>query len=329
MTRRKFITLLGGAAAAWPLAARAQQPDHVRRIGILMYLVSDDADAQSRNAAFLQGLQEMGWAVGRNVRIDYRWGASNFDPERMRKGAVELVALAPDVVLTTTVPIALALRQVSRTVPIVFAGAIDPVGAGLVASLARPGGNATGFTTFEYGISAKWLVLKEISPGVKRVAVLREPTVAGIGQLAAMQTAAPSLGVELQPIDARDVGEFERVLADFAGTPNGGLIVPLSTSAETHRTRIIALGDRHRLPAVYPSRVDAALGGLISYGPDTVDLYRRAAGYVDRILKGEKPADLPVQAPTKYELVINLKTAKALGITMPDSLLARADEVIE
>jgi putative ABC transport system substrate-binding protein len=224
----------------------------------------------------------------------------------------------------------LALQQVSRTVPIVFAAAIDPVGAGLVASLARPGGNATGFTMFEYGISAKWLeLLKEISPGVKRVAVLREPTVAGIGQLAAMQTAAPSLGVELQPIDARDVGEFERVLADFAGAPNVGLIVPLSTSAETHRTRIIALADRHRLPAVYPSRVDAALGGLISYGPDTVDRYRRAAGYVDRILRGEKPADLPVQAPTKYELVINLKTAKALGLDVAPTLLARADEVIE
>jgi putative tryptophan/tyrosine transport system substrate-binding protein len=301
----------------------------VRRIGILMYLASDDADAQSRNAAFLQGLQELGWAVGRNVRIDYRWGASNFDPERMRKGAVELVALAPDVVLATTAPIVLALQQVSRTVPIVFAGAIDPVGAGLVASLARPGGNATGFTMFEYGISAKWLELKEISPGVKRVAVLREPTVAGIGQLAAMQTAAPSFGVELQPIDARDVGEFERVLADFAGAPNGGLIVPLSTSAETHRTRIIALADRHRLPAVYPTRVYAALGGLISYGPDAVDQYRRAAGYVDRILRGEKPADLPVQHPTKYELVINFKTAKALGLTVPPTLLARADEVIE
>jgi putative tryptophan/tyrosine transport system substrate-binding protein len=330
MKRRKFITLLGGAAAAWPLAARAQQPDRVRRIGILTYLASDDADAQSRNAAFLQGLQELGWAVGHNVRIDYRWGASNFDPERMRKGAAELVALAPDVVLAASVPIVLALQQVSRTVPIVFAAAIDPVGAGLVASLARPGGNATGFTMFEYGISAKWLeLLKEISPGVKRVAVLREPTVAGIGQRAAMQTAAPSFGVELQPIDARDVGEFERVLADFAGAPNGGLIVPLSTSAETHRMRIIALADRRRLPAVYPSRVDVALGGLISYGPDTVDRYRRAAGYVDRILKGEKPADLPVQAPTKYELVINLKTAKALGLTVPDSLLARANEVIE
>ena len=328
-SRREFITLLG-AAAAWPLAGWAQPSGQMRQIGMLMHLASDDADAQSRNAAFLQGLQELGWAVGRNVRIEYRWGASNFDPERMRKGAVELVALAPDVVLATTVPIVLALQEVSRTVPIVFAGAIDPVGAGLVASLARPGGNATGFTMFEYGISAKWLeLLKEISPGVKRVAVLREPTVAGIGQLAAMQTAAPSFEVELQPIDARDVSEFERALADFARAPNGGLIVPLSTSSETHRKRIVALADRHRLPAVYPSRVDAAIGGLISYGPDQVDQCRRSAGYVDRILKGEKPADLPVQAPTKYELVINLKTAKALGLEIPSSVLARADEVIE
>jgi len=224
----------------------------------------------------------------------------------------------------------LALQQVSRTVPIVFVTAIDPVGAGLVASLARPGGNATGFTMFEYGISAKWLeLLKEISPGVKRVAVLREPTVAGIGQLAAMQTAAPSFEVELQPIDARDVSEFERALADFARAPNGGLIVPLSTSAETHRKRIVALADRHRLPAVYPSRVDAAIGGLISYGPDQVDQCRRSAGYVDRILKGEKPADLPVQAPTKYELIINLRTARALGLELPASVLARADEVVE
>jgi putative ABC transport system substrate-binding protein len=330
MNRRGFITMLGGAAAARPQAGWAQPSGRMRRIGILAHLPSDDADAQSCNAALLQGLQELGWAVGRNVRIDYRWGASNFDPERMHKGAVELVALAPDVVVATTVPIVLALQQVSRTVPIVFAAAIDPVGAGLVASLARPGGNATGFTMFEYGISAKWLeLLKEISPGVKRVAVLREPTVAGIGQLAAMQTAAPSFQMELQPIDARDVGEFERVLADFAGAPNGGLIVPLSTSAETHRTRIMALADRHRLPAVYPRRVDAALGGLISYGPDQINQYRQAASYVDRILKGENPADLPVQHPTKYELVINLKTAKALGLTVPETLLARADEVIE
>jgi putative tryptophan/tyrosine transport system substrate-binding protein len=330
MRRRELIALLGGAAAAWPLAGWAQPSGQMRRIGILAHLPSDDADAQSCNAAFLQGLQELGWAVGRNVRIDYRWGASNFDPERMRKGAMELVALAPDVVVATTVPIVLALQQVSRTVPIVFAAAIDPVGAGLVASLARPGGNATGFTMFEYGISAKWLeLLKEISPGVKRVAVLREPTVAGIGQLAAMQTAAPSFEVELRPIDARDVDEFERVLADFAGAPNGGLIVPLSTSAETHRTRIIALADRHRLPAVYPRRVDVALGGLIAYGPDQINQYRQAAGYVDRILKGEEPADLPVQAPTKYDLAINLKTAKALGLDIPTTVLTRADEVIE
>ena len=243
---------------------------------------------------------------------------------------MELVSLAPDVVLATTAPIVLALQQVSRTVPIVFANVIDPVGAGLVTSLARPGSNSTGFTMFEYSISAKWLeLLKEISPSVKRVAVLREPTVAGIGQLAAMQTAAPSFEVELQPIDARDVGEFERALADFARAPNGGLIVPLSTSSETHRKRIVALADGRRLPAVYPSRVDAAIGGLISYGPDTEDQYRRAAGYVERILKGEMPADLPVQHPTKYQLVINLKTAKALGVTVSPSLLSRADEVIE
>jgi putative ABC transport system substrate-binding protein len=267
MKRREFITLLGGAAAAWPLAGWAQPSGQMRRIGILAHLPSDDADAQSCNAALLQGLQELSWAVGRNVRIDYRWGASNFDPERMRKGAMELVALAPDVVVATTVSIVLALQQVSRTVPIVFAAAIDPVGAGLVASLARPGGNATGFTMFEYGISAKWLeLLKEISPGVKRVAVLREPTVAGIGQLAAMQTAAPSFEVELRPI---------------------------------------------------------------AYGPDQINQYRQAAGYVDRILKGERPADLPVQHPTKYELVINSKTAKALGLEVPATLLARADEVIE
>ena len=328
MNRREFIAGLG--AAAWPLLAEAQQRERMRRIGVLSYLASDDAEWQSRNAAFLQGLQELGWVVGRNVRIDYRWGGSNLDPERIRKDAAELVALAPDVVLGTTGPIVQALQQASRTVPIIFADVIDPVGMGVVASLARPGGNSTGFIMFEYGISAKWLeLLKEIAPGVKRVAVLREPTIAGIGQLAAMQTAAPSFEVELQPIDARDVGEFERMLADFARAPNGGLIVPLSTSSETHRKRIVALADRHRLPAVYPSRVDAVIGGLISYGPDQVDQCRRSAGYVDRILNGDKPADLPVQAPTKYELVVNLKTAKALGLEVPPTLLARADEVIE
>ena len=248
----------------------------------------------------------------------------------MRKDAADLLALAPDVVLATTAPIVVALQQVSRTVPIAFATVIDPVGAGVVASLARPGGNATGFITFEYSISAKWLeLLKEISPGVKRVAVLREPTIAGIGQLAGLQTAAPSFGVELEPIDVSDAGEIERALADFAHATNSGLIVPLSTSSIAHRERIVALAARHRLPAVYPSRLDAAVGGLISYGPDFLDQYRRAAGYVDRILRGEKPADLPVQAPTKYELVVNLKTAKALGLDVPSTLLARADEVIE
>jgi ABC-type uncharacterized transport system substrate-binding protein len=330
MKRREFITLLGGAAITWPLAARAQPPGRMRRIGIFINLASEDPEGQSRNAAFLQGLQELGWSVGRNVRIDYRWGANNLDPDRMRKDAADLLALAPDVVLAATAPIVVALQQVSRTVPIAFVGVIDPVGAGLVASLARPGGNATGFIMFEYGISAKWLeLLKEISPGVKRVAVLREPTVAGIGQLAAMQSAAPSFGVELQPIDVSDAGVVERAFADLARAPNGGLIVTLSTSAIRHRELIVALAARHRLSAIYPSRLDAAVGGLMSYGPDGLDQYRRAAGYVDRILKGEKPVDLPVQAPTKYELVVNLKTAKALGLDLPATVLARADEVIE
>jgi putative ABC transport system substrate-binding protein len=325
--RREFITLIGGAAT-WPLAASARQAGSVRRIGILVNGAKADQEMQVRIAAFQRELGQLGWSEGHNVRIDPRF--SGADPERLPQLAKELVALNPEVIFVHTTPATKALQKETRTVPIVFAAAIDPVGAGLVASLARPGGSATGFTMFEYGISAKWLeLLKEFSPRVKRVAVLREPTVAGIGQLAAMQTAAPSFGVELQPIDARDVGEFERVLADFAGAPNGGLIVPLSTSAETHRTRIIALADRHRLPAVYPSRVDAALGGLMSYGPDTVNQYRRAASYVDRILRGEKPADLAVQAPTKYDLVINLKTAKALGLEVPPTLLALADEVIE
>jgi putative tryptophan/tyrosine transport system substrate-binding protein len=329
VNRRAFITLLGGAAVAWPVAGRGQQVP-MRRIGIFMNLASDDAEGQSRNAAFLQGLQELGWAVGRNVRIDYRWGASNYAPDRMYKDAKELLGLGPDVVLATTAPIVVALQQASRTVPIAFATVIDPVGAGVVASLARPGGNATGFILFEYGISAKWLeLLKEISPDVKRVAVLREPTVAGIGQLAAVQTAAPSFGMELQPIDVRDVSEIERALVDFARVPNRGLIVSLSTSSIAFREQIVALAARHRLPAVYPSRLDAAVGGLISYGPDMLDQYRRVAGYVDRILKGEKPAELPVQTPVKYELAINLKTAKALGIDVPATLLARANEVIE
>ena len=330
MKRREFITLLGGAAVAWPLGARAQPSVRVRRIGIFMNLASDDAEGQSRNAAFLQGLQELGWSVGRNVRVAYRWGANNLDPDRIRKDAADLLALTPDVVLAATAPIVVVLQRLSRTVPIAFVGVIDPVGAGLVASLARPGGNATGFSMFEYGLSAKWLeLLKEISPDVKRVAVLREPTIAGIGQLAAMQTAAPSFGVELQPIDVHDPGEIERALAEFARSPNGGLVVPLSTSAIAHRELIVALAAQQRLPAIYPNRLDVAGGGLISYGANGLDQYRRVAGYIDRILKGEKPADLPVQAPVKYELVLNLKAAKALGLEVPATLLARADEVIE
>jgi putative ABC transport system substrate-binding protein len=328
--RRKFITLLGCAAAAWPIAASAQPSGRMRRIGIFLNLVSDDTEGQNRNAAFLQGLQELGWSVGRNMRIEYRWGANNLDPERIRKDAADLLALAPDVVLAANTPIVVALQQVSRTVPIAFVGVIDPVGSGLVASLARPGGNATGFSLFEFGTSAKWLeLLKEISPGLKRVAVLREPTIASIGQLAAMQTAAPSFGMELRPVDVSGAGEIDRGLANFAHEPNGGLIVPLSTSAIIHRALIVALAARLRLPAIYPSRLDAIVGGLISYGPDGLDQYRRVAGYVDRILKGEKPADLPVQAPVKYELVVNLKTAKELGMQLPATIRARADEVIE
>ena len=325
LRRRDLITLIGGAAA-WPFAAHAQQP----AMPVVGFLFAGPADGSRHYAAaFRKGLSDTGNVEGQNVVVEYHWLEGQYDRARTLVADMAHRRVAVIASLGAT-PVALAAKAATASIPIVFAVPDDPVQLGLVASLARPGGSATGFTMFEYGISAKWLeLLKEFSPHVKRVAVLREPTVAGIGQLAAMQTAAPSFGVELQPIDARDVGEFERVLADFAGAPNGGLIVPLSTSSETHRTRIIALADRHRLPAVYPSRVDAALGGLISYGPDTVDRYRRAAGYVDRILKGEKPADLPVQAPTKYELVINLKTAKALGLTVPDSLLARADEVIE
>ncbi len=330
MRRRAFITLLGGAAAGWPLAAHAEQAERMRRIGVFMALAADDALSQSRNAVFLQRLQELGWTVGHNLQIDYRWGASNFDSERMRKDAAELLALSPDVVVAAITPIAVTFEQLSRTVPIVFVQAIDPVGAGVVASLARPGGNATGFLVFEYGLSAKWLeLLKEIAPSVKRVAVLREPTIAGIGQFAAMQTAAPSVGVELQPIEVREGGEIERALADFARGPDGGLVVAQSVSAIALRKQIVALASRYQLPAVYSSRLEAAAGGLISYGPDQIDSYRLVAGYVDRILRGEKPADLPVQAPTKYELVINLKTAKELGLKISSSLIARAYEVIE
>jgi putative ABC transport system substrate-binding protein len=307
--RRDFITLLGGAAA-WPLAARAQQPGGMRRIGVLMNLAVDDPESQARIIAFVQGLQQLGWAEGRNLRIDIRWGAD--DPDRSRRYAAELVALAPDV-------------------PIVFTTVGDPVGGGFVESLARPGGNATGFMLFEYSISVKWLeLLKEIAPYVRRTAVLRDPaTASGAGQLGAVQSVAPSFGVELSPVGVRDAGEIERAIAAFAREPNGGLIVTGSALATVHRELIITLAARHKLPAVYYERAFAKSGGLISYGPDRVDPYRRAAGYVDRIVKGEKPADLPVQAPTKYELVINLETAKALGLEIPATLLARVDEVIE
>jgi ABC-type uncharacterized transport system substrate-binding protein len=327
--RREFITLLGGAAAAWPLGARAQQGERMRRIGVLMAIAADDPEAQARLTAFVQGLQQLGWTVGQNVRVDHRWGGSNADDTR--KYAAELVALAPDVILAHSSASLAPLLLATRTVPLVFTIVADPVGAGFVESLARPGGNATGFTNFEYSIAGKWLeLLKEIAPGVTRAAVLRESAIsAGVGQFGAIQALAQPLGVELRPVDVRDAGEIERAITAFARGSNGGLIVTGSPTAVVHRGLIVALAARHRLPAVYNTRLYATGGGLISYGPDFVDQFRRAAGYVDRILKGEKPADLPVQAPTKYELVINLKTAKALGLEVPPMLLARADEVIE
>jgi putative ABC transport system substrate-binding protein len=330
MRRREFITFFGVAALAGPRAARAQQADRVRRVGVLMSRAAGDPEEQARFAGFLQGLQKLGWTDGRNVRIDYRWAAA--DADRSRTYAAELVALAPDVILASGSTSVAALLQTTRTVPIVFVNVIDPVGAGYVARLARPGGNATGFTAFEYSLSGKWLeLLKEIAPNLTRIAILRDPALAaGIGQFAAIQAMAPSsLGVELSPIDVRDGGEIERDVATFARESNGGLIVTGSSSAAVHRELIVMLAARLRLPAVYPFRYFVTSGGLISYGPDPIDVFRRAAGYVDRILKGEKAADLPVQAPTTYELAINLKTAKALGLTLPPSLLARADEVIE
>jgi ABC-type uncharacterized transport system substrate-binding protein len=327
--RREFITLLGGAVAAWPVAARAQQAA-MRRIGVLLSTVESDPRGLEYITAFAQGLAELGWTVGRNVRIEYRWGAG--DPNRFRRYAAELVALSPDVVLASGGTIVEAFQQASHTIPIVFVNTIDPVGGGYVESLARPGTNATGFASFEFSMSGKWLeLLKEIAPGVKRVAVIRDASVpAGSGGFAAIQTVAPSLGVELTPVGVRDSDEIERAITTFARASNGALIVvgPVS-SVRPHYDLIIAVAARHRLPAVYPNRPFVISGGLMSYGNDPVDPYRRAAGYVDRILKGEKPADLPVQAPTKYELVINLKTAKALGLEVPPTLLARADEVIE
>jgi len=327
--RREFITLLGGTVAAWPLTARGQQPERIRRIGVLMNQAADDPEGQARLIAFVQALQQFGWTNGRNVRIDTRWAAGDVD--RIRKYAAEFAALAPDVILATGSFGVGASLQATRAVPIVFVIVPDPVGAGFVDSLARPGGNATGFLQFEYAQSGKWLeLLKQVAPGVMRVAVLRDPALtAGIGQFGVIQSAAQSLGVEVSPVNVRDPGEIERGVAAFARSPNGGLILTGSALATVHRKLIINLAARHKLPAVYVTRYFVMDGGLISYGIDYLDQYRQAAGYVDRILKGEKPADLPVQAPTKYELVINLKTAKALGIDVPPTLLARADEVIE
>jgi len=325
--RRAFIAALGGVAA-WPFVTRAQQGERLRRIGVLMSGSADNPDALAWITALAQGLQERGWTVGGNVRIEYRWGAGDLD--RFRKYAAELVALFPDVIVATAGSIVGALQQASRTVPIVFVTTVDPVGGGWVESLARPGGNATGFASFEF--SGKWLeLLKEITPRVTRVAVIRDPAVpAGSGGLAAIQTVAPSFGVELAPIGVRSADEIERGITALARSANGGLIVVGPPSSVTlHRNLIIALAARHRLPAVYGSRTWSTVGGLISCGIEPLDQYRRAAGYVDRILKGEKPADLPVQQPTKYELVINLKTAKAIGLDVPLTLLSRADEVIE
>jgi putative ABC transport system substrate-binding protein len=329
MMRRDFITLLSGAAAAWPLAARAQQGERMRRIGVLMPADVDDPDAQDRLTAFQRTLQQLGWTDGRNVRIDYRWSKS--DADAMRKNAAELVASAPDVILANGSAAMGPLLQATRAVPIVFAAVADPVGAGYVNSLARPGGNATGFVLYEFGLSNKWLeLLKEVAPRVVRVAVIRDSSVsAGIGQFAAIQSAAPSFGVELTAVNVNEAIEIERAVADFARVPNGGLIVTGSALAVTHRNLIVQLAARHRLPAVYFRKIMVTSGGMMSYGPDLMEHFRQAAGYVDRILKGDKPADLPVQAPTRYELVINLKTAKAMGVEVPPTLLARADEVIE
>jgi|SRR6516165_2838344 len=328
MRRREFFTLLGGAAT-WPLAARAQQREKMRRIGVLMSASTDDPEGLARVTAFAQGLQELGWRTGRDVRIDYRWAAA--DAASFQRYAQELLTLAPDVIIAVSSPSVVALQQATRTVPIVFVSVADPVGAGLVESLAHPGGNTTGFTIFEYSISGKWLeLLKEIAPRVRRAAVIRDPLLtSGTAQFGVIQSVAHSLGAELTPVGARGADEIERGLSTFAREPNGGVIVTASPLARVHRNLIIALAARHRLPAVYSDPAFASEGGLLAYGPDRVDLYRRAATYVDRILKGEKPADLPVQAPTKYELVINLKTARVLGLEVPPTLLARADEVIE
>ena len=328
LRRRDFIALFGGAVA-WPAMAGAQQIERMRLIGVLLPATADDAGMQARIAAFHQGLAALGWTNGRNVRVDTRWATT--DAAEIRRHAVELAALAPDVILAHAATTVGPLLQATRTVPVVFPAVVDPVGAGFVDSLARPGGNATGFMNYEYSLSGKWLeLLKQIAPGLTRVAVLRNAaTASGPGQFAAVQAMAPSLRVEVNPVNVRDAGEIERDVAAFARAPNGGLIVTASPLAQRHRDLIVALAARHKLPAVYFERLFVAAGGLIAYGPDQIDMYRRAAGYVDRILKGEKPADLPVQAPTKYELAINLKTAKALDLAVPQTLLASADEVIE
>ena len=328
MRRRRFITLLGGAAATWPFAAWAQQPERMRRIGVILPAAADDLEYQTWVGAFLQALAQLGWTIGHNVRIDTRWATANH--AEIRKQVSELVALGPDVIVASGTSTVGPLLQATRTVPIVFPSVADPVGAGFVDSLARPGGNATGFLLFEYSLGGKWLeLLKQIAPGLTRVAVLRDAAASGQGQFGAIQAVAPSLKLEVSPVNMRDAGEIERAIAAFARSPNGGLIVTGSAPAVTHRDLIIALAARYKLPAVYYERFFAVAGGLISYGVDRIHQYRQAAGYVDRILKGENPADMPVQVPTKYQLVINLKTAKALGLTVPPTLLASADEVIE
>jgi len=329
MRRREFIALVGGCVGASTLAVRAQQPERIRKVGVLMTLSSEDPEGQARIKAYAQALQKLGWIEGGNVRTELRWAAN--DPDRSRRYSEELVALAPDVILANGNASVVALQRVTHSVPIVFVNVVDPVGAGFVTSMARPGGNATGFTAFEYSLSGKWLeLLKEIAPNLTRVAVLREPSIAaGIGQFAAIQTMASSSGVELSVIDPADTSGIERAFAAFAHQPNGGVIVTGSTATAVHRELIISLLTRYRLPNIAGARYYSTNGGLASYGPDSRENYVRAAGCVDRILKGQRPADLPVQAPTQYKLVINLKTAKALGLTVPASLLARADELIE
>ena len=329
MQRREFMTLLGGASVAWSLSASALPHGRVMRVGVLMGLAPKDPESRARITAFMEGMQQLGWARGQNISFECRW--ADGDAETMRKNAAELVSMAPDIILAHSSAAVAPLLQKTRTIPIVFTIVADPVGAGFVNSLARPGGNATGFTNFEYSMSGKWLeLLKEMAPNLERVGVLREAAIAaGPGQFGAIQSVAARLGVELRPIDVRDAGAIERDIAEFALGANGGLIVTGSPAASVHRDLIIKLASRHRLPTIYNSPFYVNGGGLIAYGPDFVDQFRRAATYVDRILKGESPSDLPVQAPTKYEMVLNLKAAKSIGVEFPTSILIRADEVVE